>query len=165
MKVLLSSLVLFEVVLSFGCAPSEPERVEVAGTVQLDGEPLTKGGTIRFVPGGGRPASSRIRPDGSFELNSSTVSKTVEGLVPGLYRVSVTSNEFPGEDMEPIWFAPAHYSDHRTSGIEIIIDEPTESLVIELVSEATSSLDGQETDPSISPPADESNVEEPSDAA
>ena len=119
-----------------GCVESEPQRVQVAGRVEIDGEPLSMG-TIRLVPGGGRPVSGEIQADGSFTLASAGQGGLIPGVVPGLYRVAVSSSEILDEDTGPIWHAPAKYANHRTSGIEVVIDEPTTSLVIALESETS----------------------------
>ena len=142
----------------FGCSGSEPQRVAVAGRVQLDGEPLSLG-TIRLVPGGGRPVSGEIKSDGTFTLSSVSQQGTVPGVLPGLYRVAVSSSEIKDEEAGPIWHAPAKYADHRTSGIEVIIDEPTNSLGIDLESESTD----DETDDAVnaaSIPAEETGGEQ-----
>jgi hypothetical protein len=116
---------------TIGCEPSVEERVPVAGTVLLDGEPLPAG-TIRFVPDSGRPASSAILADGSFELASESVSRaSAMGIPRGKYRVEVSASEVV-DDETIRWIAPARYADFRTSGLEVTIQEPTEDLVVDL---------------------------------
>ena len=151
-----SRLLFISGILLLGCTANQTQRVEVAGKVQLDGEPLSMG-TIRFVPGAGRPVSSEIQSDGSFTLVSAGQGGAIAGVVPGLYRVAVSSSEILDEDAGPIWHAPAKYADHRTSGIEVIIDEPTQSLVIELESEVADEETSEPSDSEAATTAGESN--------
>lgn len=127
-------LLVFSVVINLsGCGQPEFERVPVAGTVYVDGKPLD-GGTIRFVPEVGRPSSSNIHDDGSFNIASRNVGHLTEvGLKPGRYRVQVASSEIV-DDETIRWKAPQHYADFRTSGLEVLVNESTEKLKIELES-------------------------------
>lgn len=115
-----------------GCMDGEPQLVPVSGKVLIDGKPVTRG-VIRFVPKQGRPFSSAILADGSFDLASPSVSKEVEnrGVYPGRYRVAVAASELIGEDSIR-WYAPKMYADFRTSGLEITVDKPTDNLTVEL---------------------------------
>ena len=64
-----------------------PELIPVKGKVTFKGEPLTNG-TIRFEPDDyGRPASGKLKPDGSFVL---TTLKEGDGVIPGHHRVIIT---------------------------------------------------------------------------
>jgi hypothetical protein len=118
-----------------GCADSLPQPVPVEGTVTLDGKPL-ESGTIRFVPELGRPASSKILEDGSFDLAGESVDRTTtDGVPPGKYKVQVSSSNIV-DDQTIHWNAPQHYADFRTSGLEVVIAEPTSDLVIELKSDS-----------------------------
>ncbi|QEG36462.1 hypothetical protein [Bythopirellula goksoeyrii] len=118
------------------CGESEAKRVPVAGVVLIDGEPL-EGGTIRFVPEQGRPGSSTILDDGSFEIAAESIDKPFEnGLPLGIYRVEIASSEIV-DDETIIWKAPQHYADFRTSGLEVVINNKNEALTIELVSEGS----------------------------
>jgi hypothetical protein len=118
-----------------GCAESLPQPVPVEGTVTLDGRPLGSG-TIRFVPELGRPASSKILEDGSFDLAGESVDRaSTDGVPPGKYRVQVSSSNIV-DDQTIHWNAPQHYADFRTSGLEVVIAEPTSDLVIELKSDS-----------------------------
>ncbi|MEM9352318.1 MAG: hypothetical protein AAGA92_04840 [Planctomycetota bacterium] len=112
--------------------------VPVAGRVSVDGEPLA-GGTIRFFPSSGRPVSSAILEDGSFQLAEVTVGQTMQdGITPGDYRIAVSASEITGEDAEDvIWRAPAKYADFRTSGLETEITGPVEDLKIDLTWEGS----------------------------
>jgi hypothetical protein len=115
-----------------GCTGGEPVRVPVAGRVTIDGEAVT-GGTIRFVPKQGRPVSSAILADGSFDLASSSISDKIDerGVYPGTYRIAVSASELLDEDSIR-WHAPKEYADFRTSGLVKTIDKPIDDLSIEL---------------------------------
>lgn len=139
-----------------GC--SKPKRrITVAGTVVVDGE-LLSSGTIRFVPEAGRAVSSAILTDGSFQLASNSVSEEggKEGVPPGKYKVAVTSSKIISDTNEQIeWFAPSHYADTLTSGLEIDLMESTDDLVIELTWEGAE----PESDEVNSTPEDAAEVE------
>ena len=116
-----------------GCA-EEPTRFPVAGTVLIDGEPLTTG-SIQFVPEGGRPAASKIGEDGSFRLMEVSVAEKPKppGVVAGKYRIGVSSAEIVNEDEDEVLrHIPRKYADFRTSELEVEINEPKEDMVIEL---------------------------------
>lgn len=110
-----------------GCSDGRPERVPVSGQVFIDGEPLTMG-NIKFVPQNARPSAGKIDKNGHFIL---TCYDGNDGAVRGVHRVQVSANEIIS-DSKIRWFAPRKYADFRTSDITIEIDEPTDSLVIEL---------------------------------
>ncbi len=117
-----------------GCADSAVEPIPVSGKVLLDGKPLDQG-TIRFVPKLGRPASSTILADGSFDLATASVDKvSIGGIAPGKYRVQVSASKII-DDATIHWKAPQHYADFRTSGLEVTVAKPTTDLVIELKSD------------------------------
>jgi len=114
-----------------GCGPDSQQRVPLAGRVLIDGQPLTSG-TIRFVPESGRPASSAIMADGSFDLASESINRVSELGVPrGKYRVQVSALNIV-DDETIRWNAPEKYADFRTSGLDVTIDRPTDDLLIEL---------------------------------
>ena len=120
-------------VLLLGCTETQ-KMVPVSGTVLVDGEPLTMG-TIRFVPEAGRPVSSAILEDGSFQLAVSSVGQQlpIDGIPLGSYRIAVSASEILNEEANSIhWHAPSHYADFRTSGLEANIDGSTENLLVEL---------------------------------
>lgn len=134
------------------------ERVAVSGKVLIDGEPLTLG-TIRFVPKTGRPAGSRIGPDGSFRVISKSQASggsEVPGLFPGRYQIAVSASEAlsEAEDAELHWLAPRQYANFRTSGLETDIQAPTDSLIIELTWEGFEETDA-ESDTEEPPSLDE----------
>jgi hypothetical protein len=125
-----------------GCGQHSDERVPVAGRVLIDGEPLTAG-TIRFVPATGRPASSAILSDGSFQLASESVNHLSQvGLPRGKYRVQVSASNVI-DDATIRWNAPARYADFRTSGLGVTIKKPTDDLVIELTWEGAQRNDAE----------------------
>ncbi len=121
---------------AIGCASEEPDRIEVGGQVLLDGSPI-QAGNIRFVPvANGRPTDAQIGPDGRFHLVSRLVGQPKrDGLFPGKYYVAVSTAHVVDEETAE-WVAPARYAYYRTSGIEVVVDEPTSSLAIELFSDA-----------------------------
>ena len=116
-----------------GCQPRE-RLVSVSGKVLVDGQPLDSG-TVSFVPESGRPVTSAILPDGSFQLASSSVGqvRSIDGIPPGKYQVAVSSSKIISEEEELVeWGAPKRYADFRTSGLEANIQESTNDLVLEL---------------------------------
>lgn len=123
------------VVACHGCnSRSEPEAYPVSGRVTVEGSPLTQG-TIRFVPASGRPATSAIGPDGSFNLGLPRVGGVGidEGIPPGAYRVTVAASEVIDAEAEEVrWLAPRRYADFRTSGLEVNVDGPLDEVAIDL---------------------------------
>lgn len=117
-------VLLFTVV---GCEDGQPKRVSVAGRVLIDGEPLTRG-NIMFVPEGGRPSSGTIGDDGRFVLRCFD---SDDGALVGTHRVAISAKEIISEN-NVNWHAPPKYSDYTTSGLTYEINEPTDSLIIEL---------------------------------
>jgi hypothetical protein len=115
-----------------GCDDGRPTRVPIAGTVLVDGKPLTVG-DVKFVPQGARPSSGKIDASGRFRL---TCYDGGDGAVLGKHRVQVSASEIKGEDVR--WHAPIKYANFRTSGITFEVNEPTESMVIELKSDGSS---------------------------
>ena len=125
-----------------GCSDQSP-RYPVAGRVLVDGRPLARG-TIKFVPESGRPVSGKIKPDGSFMLSESSLSSSrlTDGVVPGIYRVSVSAAKVIDEDADQVeWLAPSQYADFRTSGIELEIDRPCKDLIVDLTWKGSESVD------------------------
>lgn len=71
-----------------GCGRSGGlETAQVSGTVTLDGQPYTHGGSVVFQPEArGKMATSRIQPDGSFQLSTYSGG---DGAIVGKHIVSV----------------------------------------------------------------------------
>jgi hypothetical protein len=110
-----------------GCGSSGPTMVAVAGTVTIDGQPLTYG-QIQVLPNGWRPASSPIGSDGRFML---TTTVSGDGCPIGTHNVVILAGEpLSGEAMK--WHAPKKYADASTSKLTITITGPTNDLKIEL---------------------------------
>jgi hypothetical protein len=112
-----------------GCGDGRPDRVPVAGTVLIDGAPLTRG-YVKFVPPNGRPSVGTIGEDGKFAL---TCFDGADGAIPGTHRVQVSANRIISANKIE-WYAPPKYADFRTSEIEIEVVEPIANLKIELTS-------------------------------
>lgn len=110
-----------------GCGSNRPERVRVAGTVTIDGKPLTDG-FIRLVPDSSRPSGGKIGPDGRFTLGCFTGD---DGCVRGTHKVEVHGSQCLSETSMR-WLAPKKYTSAATSGLTVTIDEPTDSLQINL---------------------------------
>lgn len=119
--------VLVSVSLCLGCGDGKPKRVTVAGTVLLDGKPLQQGNLI-FVPENGRASNAKIGPDGRFKLRCYDED---DGALLGTHRVAVSAKKIISENNIQ-WYAPARYSDYRTSGITIEITESVDDLEIPL---------------------------------
>ncbi len=110
-----------------GCGDGRPGRVPVSGQVLIDRQPLTYG-HVRFVPEGARPSGGRLGADGRFTL---TCYDGEDGAVPGRHRVEVSAGE-PLEGGGIRWHAPKKYNRYATSGLDVDVDGPTDSLSIEL---------------------------------
>lgn len=110
-----------------GCGGDGPKMVPVAGTVTIDGQPLTYG-QIQVVPTGWRPASSPIGSDGRFML---TTTVSGDGCPVGTHTVVILA----GESVSPEamkWHAPKKYADAKASNLTVTITGPTDDLKIEL---------------------------------
>lgn len=116
----------FGVMLS-GCGDGRPERVTVCGQVLIDGKPLA-GGNIKFVPQGARPSMGAIDEEGHFTL---TCFDGEDGAIPGRHRIEVVSNELLSQTAVR-WYTPKKYASFLTSGVEVEVTVPTDSLVINL---------------------------------
>ena len=153
------------VVSTAGCGEPGDVPVRVAGLVKIDGKPLDSG-TICFVPKVGRPASSTILADGSFDMAAESIDRTsLPGILPGQYRVQVSASKIV-DDETIEWKTPQHYADFRTSGLEVVVEKPVDDLVFELTSEvdeAPADVDGSATDAPAAAGAAEEGVS-PEDA-
>lgn len=110
-----------------GCSDGRPTRVPVSGRVMIDGKPLTYG-LIRFFPEEGRASSGNIDSNGNFTLYCF---EKDDGAIPGRHKVVVFANE-PVDETTTRWHAPKKYINKATSGLEQVIDGPTDSMLIEL---------------------------------
>jgi hypothetical protein len=129
-----SLLVLFLMAVVSGCGPAgsmeRPEGLQVSGKITLpNGTPLG-GGTLILRPEAGiYGATAIIQADGSFKLADTS---GLQEVVPGRYQVFVS---FPN---------PSHAalakkvnrryqeSDDVDSDVSILIEKPTDSLMIKL---------------------------------
>ncbi|MGL6073720.1 MAG: hypothetical protein ACRC8S_06110 [Fimbriiglobus sp.] len=71
------SALLCSLILLSGCAPKEPSRVPVSGTVTLNGKALAKA-TIQFIPDGGRVPDTMDVIDGAFKGQALAIKCRVE---------------------------------------------------------------------------------------
>jgi hypothetical protein len=124
-----------------GCG-RDPEllpAVPAAGTVTLDGKPVSKG-TIHFQPEKGRPASGAI-DDGRFTL---TTYEEGDGAVAGKHKVAVEAIEAEAPETNkrqprnPVdankYLVPKKYAGTETSGVEVEVPPGGDSnLKVELV--------------------------------
>ena len=110
-----------------GCGDGRTPRVPVSGTVTIDGVPLTRG-MVKVAPQGDRIAIGAIDEHGRFTLTSY---EKGDGVVLGVHPVSVTAVESIDERSNR-WHAPKKYAESQTSGLEVVIEGPTDDLKIEL---------------------------------
>src|SRR5262249_24019115 len=101
--------------------------VPISGTVYIDGKPLAMG-AIQFVPDGARASGSAIDSQGHFALSCYTQG---DGAVVGKHKVRITAAKSVSEK-QLRWEAPKKYSDINTSGLEYIVDSPTDKADINL---------------------------------
>lgn len=134
-----ASLLIAVVVL--GCGRSGPPLVEVRGTLQYQGKPLTNG-AIMFNPmqdGVGHVANSSIGPLGEFRMSTFTAE---DGVMPGEYAITVRSFKVrPGANLEdPLTIigsplcVPKRYSDPAKSDLRCTIsaDSAAQDLTLSL---------------------------------
>lgn len=113
-----------------GCGSGAPKTVNVSGTVEFDGQPLTKG-TISFVPQAvgeneqNRPATGTIDDKGHYVLSTF---KPGDGALPGKYLVAIVSNsnepsvEEMAEGAKITSLIPAGYNSPATSGLTATVE-------------------------------------------
>jgi hypothetical protein len=83
-----------------GCNSHDPKMITIRGTVFYNGAPLVNvtQGIVRYSPkaqnAGGREASGRIQPDGSFVM---TTFQKDDGVVVGEYDITVSA--YAGEEL------------------------------------------------------------------
>jgi hypothetical protein len=137
------------IAMAAGCGPSGPRVVPVSGQVTIDGEPLATGipGFVQIVPSEGRAASGEIDPQtGRFVL---TTLKPGDGCIEGTHRVTVSVQQVVG--VESYSLIPEKYRDIEKTDLQVTVDGPTDSLVIEL----TGPVKKARTD--AAPPSDDPN--------
>jgi len=123
-KLVFGLLVVAFIAQTVGCGDGRPKRVQVSGKITIDGSPV-KLGNIQFIrKSGGRPASAKIQPDGSYRLRTY---ESEDGCVPGDYLVSISSIEYINDETLR-WFLPKKYSVPNTSGLERTVTEATNSM-------------------------------------
>lgn len=110
-----------------GCGGGGPKMVPVAGTVTIDGQPLSFG-QIQVLPTGWRPASSPIGSDGRFML---TTTVSGDGCPIGTHTVVILASESIGPEAMK-WHTPKKYADPKASGLTATITGPMDNLKIEL---------------------------------
>jgi hypothetical protein len=108
---------------------------KVAGSVTLNGQPLTKGVVSFHKDGGGALATGTIQPDGTYALSTGRG----EGLEPGAYTVTVFANEMPKSDsfseVLPKVLTPEVYKDKRTSPLKFTINRGENKIDLPLTGE------------------------------
>ena len=125
-----AALIISTGLLAAGCGDGRPKRVSIAGSVTVDGKPLTQGNVI-FVPEGGRPSSGKVEPDGRFVLRCF---EEDDGALLGRHRIAVTAKDIISENNIK-WHAPARFAGFQSSGLEVEITESVDDLLIELFSD------------------------------
>jgi hypothetical protein len=113
--------------LSLGCGDERPERVKVSGVVMIDGKPLTSG-SVRFIPTGSRPETGVIDENGRFTLSTF---QPGDGCILGTHTVTIHAADTVDE-FTLRWNTPKKYAVATTSGIQKTIDQPTDSMQIEI---------------------------------
>ncbi len=115
---------------TLGCGDSRPDIVPVSGQVLIDGEPLASGvaGFIQVIPLEGRAATGAINPEtGRFTLSTW---EEGDGCLKGTHPVVVLMEQMVGFDS--VSLIPEDYTDLESTPLQVTIEEPTDSLVIEL---------------------------------
>ncbi|MCL4205998.1 MAG: hypothetical protein KJ000_26235 [Pirellulaceae bacterium] len=121
----------------------------MSGQVMIDGQPLATGvpGFVQVIPTEGRAASGEIDPQtGRFVL---TTLKPGDGCMEGTHRVTVSVQQVVG--VESYSLIPEKYRDIEKTDLQVTVDGPTDSLVIEL----TGPVKKARTD--AAPPSDDPN--------
>src|SRR5688572_26319207 len=78
-----------------GCSQSGPERADVSGTVELDGQPIDEG-AIQFIPVQGTqgPSAGGVIKDGKYAIPRGN------GVVVGKNRVELRSFKYTGKKIQ-----------------------------------------------------------------
>jgi hypothetical protein len=109
-----------------GCTRG-PAMAPVAGTILIDGTPLSTG-IITVYQKGYRPATATIQSDGRFEFKTLTDG---DGCLLGEHPITVMSTQSISATATRC-FIPDRYNDIRQSDAKIKIDGPQDSLIINL---------------------------------
>jgi hypothetical protein len=90
------------ILLVAGCSDTDGGRCEVVGTVKLKGEPV-KEGVIEFTPLDKAPEGMKATKSGAVVSNGEYKIPKAQGLIPGRYRVVITSGDgvTPANSDEP----------------------------------------------------------------
>jgi hypothetical protein len=83
-----SAMVLVAFAFVEGCGPHSDGRQEVSGSIKLKGQPLDQG-SITFIP----LSDSKATQEGAPIANGHYKIDRQHGLMPGSYRVSITSGD------------------------------------------------------------------------
>lgn len=78
--------------LAIGCGSAEEQRLEIQGTVTLDGKPLSEG-QIRFFPLTNGVGAYGPVTNGAYAITED------EGITPGTYRVEISREKSTGRKM------------------------------------------------------------------
>jgi len=106
-----------------GCGGSGIERVEVSGTITLDGKPV-ESGSVLLIPLEGGPTAGKAFTGGEFHIAES------DGPSPGPYRVEITAfrgtgemipdGDFPDKlEERQEQYIPARYNDQSELEVQI----------------------------------------------
>jgi hypothetical protein len=126
----LAGLFLTGILAACGCSGPVEKFVPVAGTVQVNGVPLTAG-SVSFRPDPARGNTSQhhptgpIGPDGSFEL--STLGR--KGAPLGWYKVLIFADENqkngPVHPVMPRWATDVKYTSEQTTDLFVeVVEQP-----------------------------------------
>lgn len=114
-----------------GCGDGRGNRIPVAGSVTIDGEPL-KFGSVTFMPkthgDGMRAGGGSVDGQGRFTVSSFTAN---DGLLIGSYEVQIKAVEKIDSSSQR-WHAPRKYSKVKTSNLKAEITADTTELKFEL---------------------------------
>jgi hypothetical protein len=92
----LMAVALTGLTIALGCSGSDanrPETAKAGGQVTLDGQPVADASVSLSPDGPGRAAFGKTDAQGMFTL---ATTPTIEGVVPGTYRVSVVKQRTEG---------------------------------------------------------------------
>lgn len=120
-----------------GCGPTQ--EATVAGTVTLDGNPLTTGSVVFMPTSSGTQVYGTIDASGSYELFTGQQ----RGLRPGNYVATVVAREKPATNVTELGgpappgkaITPAWYASRKTSGLNFTVAPGTNEINLELSSQ------------------------------